>query len=381
MSKPVERECPACHKNRVFRADQKTCGCRVQPKPAPDTDVETFLRAKLSEQSSELKALKREAGSMKELMASVLTSVRAMEPLEPVPYRGASPHENELAAVLKLSDWHIGAVTPASATEGFGAFDWATAQTRVEYITQKFLGWIETHRRSFKIPKLYILSEGDMISGDIHYELQVTNEFPAPVAAVRAGSLLAKTVATLAPHFPEVHFSQINIDNHSRLTKKLQFAQGDENSWGYIVHAITNALLAEHTNIQFQVAPGIRQVVDIVGQKVLTEHGHVVKAWNGIPFYGIERLKGREADKRMRAMLEQERHEIDRLKRDIGFDYMSIGHWHTPGWLNGIIMNGCLPGTTEYDHAAGRYAPPAQVSFLMHPKYGHFDLTAWRPRS
>lgn len=380
MSKPTKRKCPACQEMKEFRADQKTCGCKAERVVEEPSDREAFLRSKTQELTQQLTQVKREAGGVKELMGDLLAATKTLEPLKPVPHKSGSKAEAEMAAVIKFSDWHIGAVTKPDEVDGFGQFNWALAQERVQYIVSKVIGWVETHRLAFKIPKLYILSEGDMISGDIHYELQVTNEFPAPVQAVRAGALLAQAVATLAPHFPEVHLVEINIDNHSRLTKKLQFAQGAENSWQYVVHALANAHLKGHKNINIIEGKGIRELVNINGIKVLTEHGHTTKAWMGVPYYGIERLRGKEASKRIAAMLDQQRQHAQ-LQKDIGFDFMSMGHYHVAGWVSGnILMNGCLPGTTEFDHAMGRYAAPAQVSFLVHPKYKVYDFTPWQPK-
>lgn len=383
MAKAIKRKCPRCNETKFFRADQKTCGCKspvaVSKVEVPLTDKETFLKQEIGRLSKVISNQKLFSGYQAVIKEQIDDAIKALEPLPPAKYTEGTAADSEIAAVFKVSDWHIGAVTNAWETEGFGQFNWTLAQERVNYIAQKFLGWVETHRKSFKIPKLFILSEGDMVSGGIHYELDVTNEFPVPVQAVKAGGLLAQFVGTLAPHFKEVHLSQINIDNHSRLTRKLQFAQGGENSWQYVVHEVTNAKLAKHGNINVLNAGGIRQVVDVNGIRFLTEHGHEIKAVLGFPYYGMGRMKGKEAGKRMQAMLDQERSDIlTAMKKEIGFDYMSMGHWHVPAIVeNNILINGCLPGTTEYDHAYGRSAKPSQVSFLVHPKYGLFDWTAW----
>lgn len=386
LAKNVKRECPRCKEVKSFRSDQITCGCKIvtavavgKPEKIEVTNQEAFLKSEVNRLSRVISDHKLFSGYQAVLKDTITEAIEVLEPLPPAKYVEGTSADSEIAAVFKASDWHIGAVTNAWETEGFGQFDWALAQERVDYMAQKFIGWIETHRKSFKIPKLYILSEGDMVSGGIHYELDVTNEFPVPVQAVKAGALLAQFVGTLAPHFKEVHFSQINIDNHSRLTRKLQFAQGAENSWQYVVHEVANAKLAKHGNINTLTAGGIRQIVNVNGQKFLTEHGHEIKAFLGFPYYGMGRLKGKEAGKRMQAMMDRERADnFAAYKKDLGFDYMSLGHWHVPAIVeNNILINGCLPGTTEYDHAYGRSSKPAQVSMLVHPKYGIFNWTAW----
>ena len=57
----------------------------------------------------------------------------------------------------------------------------------------------------------------------------------------------------------------------------------------------------------------------------------------------------------------------------------SIGHFHVPGLMEAgrVMINGSLSGTSEFDHLNGRHADPAQVAFLVHPKYGWFNFTAF----
>lgn len=328
----------------------------------------TYLRKENTRLVSENRNLRAGTGFLEELREDIKGAIQILEPLPPLPmkYPGKKA-EADIAAVLKLSDWHIGERTDPLETEGFGRYNWSIAQDRVQYITQKFLGWVEVHRQAFRIPKLYILGEADWISGDIHEELRRTNEFPIPVQSVKAGQLLAQTIATLAPHFPEVYLIEVGADNHGRLQPRPQFKQKAQNSMSYIVYALANEILAKHKNMQIDFVQGIKALVNINGKAVLTEHGDDVKAWMGIPYYGIERYRGKEA--------------LKRLRTDLGFDYMSCGHWHVPGIVSGnILINGSLSGTTEFDHGCGRHADPAQVSFLMHPKYGLFDWTAWQPK-
>lgn len=349
-------------------AISKVAGLVEQKKVKSETDVTIHLRKEIERVRSENRALRDRSGFLKELMVFVKDALEASEPLPPVKFHyPKSKVEGDIVAVIKLSDWHIGQQTNPAETEGFGRFNFAIAQERVNYIAEKFLAWIHNHRQVFRISKLVILGEADFISGDIHEELRRTNEFPVPVQSVKAGQLLAQFVSTLAPHFDEIVLSEVGADNHSRLQPKPQFKEKSFNSMSYMVYALCNALLEKHKNIEFLFAQGIKQLVDVNGKKILTEHGDTVKAWMGIPFYGMERYRGKEASKRMQT--------------DLGFDYMSCGHWHVPGVVSGnILTNGSLCGTDEFDHGCGRHADPAQVSFLMHRRYGVFDWVAWRPK-
>lgn len=387
MAKAIKRICPACGKKKVFRSDQKTCGCKGshpytgvrKTEPVDEGAQITFLRKEVQRLQTQANRAFEVEGFRQELLDTVKDAADALEPLPPLPYKTSAPVDTEMAAVIKFSDWHIGEVVLAEETEGFGLFNYEIAKQRVAYITSKIIGWVKTHRQSFRIPRLYVFAEGDFISGDIHRELAVTNEFPVPVQAVNAGALLAQSVATLAPHFPELHLVEVGADNHSRLQPKPQFKQKSQNSMSYVVHAMANALLREHGNINIVQAAGIKELVSVNGVNVLSEHGDTVKAWMGIPYYGMERSRGREANKRMQAMLDSERfEELMRFKKEVGFDFISCGHWHVPGVVSGnILTNGSLNGTTEFDHGCGRHAEPSQVSYMMHPKYKLFDWTPW----
>jgi len=93
-----------------------------------------------------------------------------------IAYKRPPKSSSKIAAVLKQSDWHIGASISAEETEGFGAFNWDTAQHRVRYITDKFLANIHANRKIHDIRDLFVFGEGDWVSGDIHAELRSTTK-------------------------------------------------------------------------------------------------------------------------------------------------------------------------------------------------------------
>jgi len=339
--------------------------------PPAERDQLTFLRNELRRLQLEIRGFHEESGSKTEFTNAIREEVKALEPLPLVRYEPPTSPQSDspIVAVLKFSDWHIGAVIREEETEGFGHFNWETAQARVKHITGKFLDWISMHRTAFTINKVYVLCEGDFISGDIHRELSVTNEFPCPVQSVRAGNLLGHAIASIAPMFPEVHLVEVGGDNHGRLTPKPQFKQKASNNFLYVVYALANEMLSRHSNVLVEGGEGMKYVANIAGYRFLCEHGDTVKAWMGIPYYGMERERAREAHRRMQAK-----------KQEIGFDYVSCGHWHVPSIIAGnILVNGSLSGTDEFDHGCGRHSPPSQVSFLVHPKHGVFNWTSWRP--
>jgi hypothetical protein len=323
-------------------------------------------KAKSQSLESSLKGLLKERGKYKSLVDDIKTAITAEPPFPHIKIVGQKASTSPVAAVLKLSDWQIGEVIESAETEGFGVFNFEIAEARVSQLVRHFLGWIEMHRKAgYALRELHIFSEADLVSGNIHYELEVTNEFPVPVASVKAGFLLAWVVSQLAPHFDRVEVWEESADNHGRLTRKSQAKQGALNNYSYIAHIVCNEKLRDHSNVNIHMGDGTKLLADVLGKKFLISHGHHIMGQMGIPYYGMERDRAREA--------------VKRQNTDKTFDYISIGHWHVPAIISGnILVNGCLTGTTEYDHMSGRHAIPSQVSFMVHPVHGLFNWTAWK---
>jgi len=333
---------------------------------ADDVNPSPMVR-KLRKDNSDLRKrveeLKLEMGENEAFFDDVRRELEVVTPLSPVVI--TPPKESKvsaaMSAVLVLSDWHIGEYVEPDEIEEFNAFSWAIAQKRVYYLVKQFINWVNVERVTAKIDEVVILVNGDLISGDIHHELQVTNEFPSPVQCVRSGLLLAKAVAELAPHFKEVRVVCTTADNHARLTVKPQYKQAGLNSFGYMTAWIAKERLSSHKNVDFEISAKITTPVEIQGHRYLSSHGNTIRGWAGFPWYGADRKVAREAKARRKMPTKS-------------FDKMIIGHFHVPLKTMEYIVNGSLSGTTELDHGQGRHAEPCQVAWLQHPKYGEYQF-------
>jgi hypothetical protein len=270
-----------------------------------------------------------------------------------------------VSVVLVATDWHMGAVQDPDEIEGFGEFSPAVLRARIDSLAEKVINWAEVHRSNYDVDECRLLVTGDLISGDIHHELVSTNDYPAPVQCVEAGRLLASLASSLSPHFSSLTVDIITADNHGRLTKKPQHKDGGFNTYGYPMAVIVQEMLRRHDNATVNIHPVEQRVVRVKGRRYLIMHGHQMKGWAGIPYYGVQRKVGLEATKRMVTGIEQ-------------FDLMVMGHWHAPFAAPTYIIGGSASGTDAYDHSCGRHSPPTQTSWMVHPKHGEFDLVNWR---
>jgi hypothetical protein len=330
----------------------------------------TAVRSSLSACERDNRVLRNQLGRIEEFNSQVIGHVESLKPYLDFKYRRQPPKTSKpIVPVLDLSDWHIGEVVEANEVEGFNKFNWSIAQEGVFKLIQEFLNWVEIQRCFYRITECVVFCEGDFVSGDIHQELLVTNEFPLPVQTAKAGWLLGEVFRILAAHFVRVTVYEVGADNHGRLQKKPQAKQKSDNNMSYLVHTIANAAAERCTNLKPIQAQGMKMIALVNGKRFLLQHGDNLRGVLGIPFYAFAREIGREATKRMGDV-------------DKSFDYMCIGHFHSPTLLEGkTIVNGSLSGTSEFDHACGRHALPCQVAFLIHPTHGVFNFTPFTRRT
>lgn len=325
------------------------------------------LQAQLERVETSYREYKKNHGLIEQMLDGVLASIPMLTPTAPI-YKPPKTRkvEQDISVVLHVTDAHYGAIQDEDEIEGFGKYSPEISRERQYGFVRDVLDWTTLHRTVYSIPEARFLVTGDLISGDIHDELRVTNAFPAPRQAVEAGEILAHQAALAAPHFEHVELDIITDDNHGRLTRKPQAKEAGFNNWMYVTASIAQKLLTKHKNVVVNIWPMSQKVVNVNGRRYLLTHGHDVMGWAGFPYYGIERRTAREALKRMNGP--------DLTK----FDKIIMGHWHAPLEHPYYWIGGSVSGTDAYDHKNGRQSEPQQLSWMVHPKWGEFDKTNWR---
>lgn len=338
------------------------------------------LRKELDESQKKLDEYKVEHGRISLFMEDVRA---ACTPIKPAPkqYKPSTRKAKDRTAcamVAHSTDGHHGANQPASEIEGFNEFSPKINVGRQMAFMNAVIRSTGRKRESFPINELVHIVTGDMIAGAIHDELNITNEWPAPVAAVEAGKLLASQIAVAAPHFEKVTVHFVVADNHGRMTKKPQAKEEGLNSLNYVVGEVAAAYVRDHENVQFNIYPMHEKVISVLGMQYLIMHGHGIRGWAGVPWYGVERKVGKEALARLAIIMDQREVAFEEATKKIGFHKMIFGHFHQPFNCEMFACTGSPQGTDAYDHKCGRHAKPSQSSWVVHPKHGEFDRTNWR---
>lgn len=325
------------------------------------------LQSQLEIKEKFLQDYMKNHGKLQVLFDSVIAAVSAIDPAH-ILYKPKSESSNtSIENIVQNADWHIGARQDSIEIENINEFNYAIANTRVDDLMHRINRVVDRSRNSYNISSCTVICTGDMVSGDIHDELTRTNEFPVPVQVVKAAELFAKGIITLAQNFGHLKVEYLTADNHARLTKKPQAKEQGINSFNYLVAIIAEKLLSRQNNVEFNIHTEPQKVVNVIDRQYLIMHGHQVRAWSGHAWYGWDRKATKESQSRLSMIMDNP----SRIK-DLGFHKIIASHFHTPIDTLYYSICGSLSGTDAYDHQAGRYAPPSQPSWFVHPKHGEF---------
>jgi len=343
----------------------KPTGKRLSADPA-ERVVETQLAAARDEITvlrRERQVLLGDQGRQQTFFEEVLAAIPRLEPAPRIKRAPRTKRSTKPKATLLLGtgDWHTGEVVSQEQTAGWGDYNWPVQQSRINRFTEQSVAYIETLRHGYDIDDCVVFFLGDGVSGDIHHELSVTNEWPAPEQALRGGMLLGEMIADLAPRFDTVRLVYITQSNHGRLTKKPRYKDAGIDTHDFSMAHFARMALSKHDNVSVDIRTESKALVDVAGWKFLLEHGDAYQAWMQIPHYGIQRGVRSEAWRRMG-------HE------GTEFDYLVMGHWHFPFSIEAgrVFGVGSPKGTCEFTLKKGYVSGASQTAWLV----GHHGVFA-----
>lgn len=273
----------------------------------------------------------------------------------------AAPHE----MVLMLSDAHYPEVVDPEVAMGI-AYNAEICFKRIERVRNVTVRYKQLREESYPIRKLTVAMLGDMLSGDIHEELEVSNQFPLAESLVNLAYYLHDMFLSLAKEFPEVEVVVIP-GNHPRQFKKPRFKAKTITNFEYILGHFIASLAG--TSYKVTVPKDLVYVHEVCGQRIGMTHGDGVQSnsFAGIPWYGIK----------------QRQDALQSLMRHLGnpgLDYLLMGHFHRPTMMVGtdstVLINGAVKGGDEYSLGTRLSATdPTQLLLTFHDSHGLVDVS------
>lgn len=149
----------------------------------------------------------REQSRREELNDIIEQAIMAgnLKELEPV-YSPQIISENDM--LVSLNDIHYGATVD-------NVWQQYNPDICKEMMASYLSNIIEIGERH-SVENVYVISAGDLLSGNIHYSIAVSNSENVVQQIIGVSELIAEFLTTLSQHFQEVHFISV-AGNHSRM--------------------------------------------------------------------------------------------------------------------------------------------------------------------
>lgn len=267
----------------------------------------------------------------------------------------ASGRTGESTAVIVSSDWHVEERVDPKTVDGVNEYTPEIATRRVKNHFERGLAMVEMCRTRSKIDTLILALLGDEISGGIHQELRESNYLSATEATLKCYRLICGGIDFL---LKEGGFKRILVPcshgNHGRNTDKMRVATAAKNSYEWMLYHIVAQRYADEPRIQFQIADGYFNFVQVYDYLLRLHHGHAIRYQGGVGTLTIPLNKSIAQWNKMR-------------KADVDV----LGHWHTRMSTRDAVVNGSIIGYNAFAiEIKASYEPPCQSFFLMHPERG-----------
>lgn len=334
--------------NRAARAEPRS--------PGEPVSREEMLNAELKELRSIVEGYRRQEYIDERVLQTVREHVSPIAPrYKPAP-KAARGEPTPHTFMLQWSDLHACEVVDEQQMNGLNVYNWDVMMARHERMRQAMMSFKDN--RPYPVEELVIAGIGDMLTGDIHDELRITNEKTLTEGTFQLAHDMGDWIESLVPEFPRIRV-RCTFGNHGRLTKKPSFKDAFHN-WDWLFYKTLELRLSKYESIDFEVSKAAQVPLMVYDKRILLWHGDGVRSTMvDVPWGGIMRYCKKLSDT-WRAM-----------QRPI--DHFAIGHWHEAnqiraGW---ILMNGSVKGPDEYSFARfGGGQSAMQVLATFHPTRG-----------
>jgi len=309
---------------------------------------------------SELKRVSQESVDAAAIKAIVGTAAASLETYSPPAWTVTEPKATESPGVptLLLSDLHWGEVVRASQVAGVNQYSLIHARQRLRTTIETAIGLCRILDRKMRYPGIVVPLGGDMVSGNIHEELQATNELNTMPTVLDLYDHLAGAIKLLADAFGKV-FLPCVTGNHGRDTRKTWAKDRAHTSFDWLLYQFLARHFREDKRVTFYIPDGSDALYRVFGTRYNLTHGDQFRAGDSIIGPIGPLMRGNQKKTARNQAVNQD------------YDVLLAGHWHSYIHLARMIVNGSMKGYDEYA-AANNYGfePPTQALWITHPRFG-----------
>jgi hypothetical protein len=258
---------------------------------------------------------------------------------------------------LFISDLHWGEVVDPKQINRVNEYNLRIAHRRMDNLVNGAVNLLKILSPKMDYPGIVLPLGGDMISGNIHDELAITNEINTMPTVIDLYGKLASVIKFMADEFGRV-FLPCVTGNHGRDTHKIYTKDRHHTSFDWLLYTFLAKHFEGDSRVTFFIPDGPDAYFRIYEHKYLLTHGDQFRGGDGMIGALGPIMRGNHKKQSRNAQI------------DMAYDTMIIGHWHQDIFLRKLIVNSSLKGYDEYAYSNNfSFEPPSQQLWITHPKY------------
>lgn len=349
---------------RGIKAKKKNDALPAKPVDDPDRLKLTKIEAELRALRKENKAYAAAIADQEEFFDQIVeeTRVPVKKPKLTRKKQGNKTAKNSV--ILPIYDQQFGQFVRPSDTPGNkGNYSEAEFDRRLARYVEGVKGVIYDRAQSYTMDELIIVMGGDHVEGDEIFAGQAWQlELDPPRQVWSLAEKMEVAIRDIVRFaITEIGNSKMAIygvdDNHGKVGGKRGGARPATYSWNWLFLKILFDKLREEPIDQFAIEPGGSLFFKCAGHEFQAIHGHNIRGFSGLPYYGLTKFDGRSI----------------RLHNRI-YRYLLMGHHHQPATIpNGsgeTIVSGDWVGANNMSGMITAASRPQQNVLFVAPKWG-----------
>ncbi|WP_316228733.1 hypothetical protein [Bradyrhizobium sp. SZCCHNR1045] len=273
--------------------------------------------------------------------------------------RGTGRRNRSVLSML-FTDLHMGEVIDPDEIMGLNAFNPTIAERRAQRFFQAACEIGPRWAADTKVEGLLLNLGGDLISGDIHEELRITNGLTSHEQVRAVVALLIAGIKLLLKVYRRIHVTSVP-GNHARTTFKPTAKLYSKLSYDTLIAQMVADAFADDARVTFQITPSNDAIIPVLGYTAFLTHGDKMGTGGGQGFAGplLPIVRGTKKVEAQQARAQRRP------------DIIMHGHYHHSANPGPVFSNGAFPGYSEYGNGLrASLELPQQWLFLIHETWG-----------
>lgn len=268
--------------------------------------------------------------------------------------------KDHATASVMLSDLHLDEIVYADQVNFVNAYSRKIAKRRLKMFFENSIKLARDHMSGIEIDGLVLNLGGDMVSGNIHEELKISNEDGIMGTVVYWVEQLIAGIEMLAEQFPHLYIPCVT-GNHGRNSMKPVKKGRNRDNFDWLIYKMLEMHFKNENghDIVFNIPEGTDCRYSVYNTRYQLTHGDQFRGGSGISGIWTPITLG---DHRKR-----QREQATKTP----YDVLLMGHFHQLIDGGKFMINGSLKGYDEFAASCNfGFETPKQWFWLTDPRYG-----------